>query len=388
MENKEVLVEKIKKYLAKNGCETDKIDVFAEYDSAIKFDENKRVFHEKYVASRIKTEPTKSDIEINQVREHDCIVALENEYEKIHEQSIAYIKSSKTTDLLDKAYKIFREIITTVVKSKKIHGCIIESSTGLGKSYTCIKHLSSMGYELNKDFVILTGYITPLALYKFLYTNHNRVIIMDDITTMFDNETARGLLLAALYHPSGKRIVAYESTSDKLDVPKTFEFEGTIIWLVNKLPNGIDNIKSRVLYYPFEFTHSEQIRLMYEIANVNNIPEYIIDYIKEHSDESVRLDLRVPEKLNEIRITLGEDKWKTHADEILSIETNDELKLIIDLLGKNISVKEACREFIELTGRSRRHFFNLKKKLKGAKCKWDCTEDVSGKCKSAKDLKM
>ena len=42
---------------------------------------------------------------------------------------------------------------------------------------------------------------------------------------------------------------------------------------------------------------------------------------------------------------------------------NDEMKILIECLEKNATVKEACREFVERTGSSRRTFFRRKKKL-------------------------
>lgn len=361
MNDKDRFVEKIKKYLAKNGCETDKIDVFAEYDSGITFEENRNVFHEKYVATRIKTEPTKADIEINQVREHDCIVALENEYERVHQEAIEVIKNTKTTDVLEKAYATIKEFTKTLAISKRINGLILESSTGLGKTFNVTKALSEMGLKINEQFVVLTGYTTPLELFQFLYHNRDKIIIMDDIRTIFESERAIGMLLSALYHPSNRRVISYLSSTDKLDVPKTFEFVGKIVWCVNDLPKGIDNIKSRCLYYPFNFSYKEVIEILYEVAKTKDIPSYIVDYIKEKTNESYRVDLRLAEKLNEIRVTLGDDKWKKYADEILGVEVDEEMKVLIECLTKNALVKEACREFIELTGSSRRTFFRRKK---------------------------
>lgn len=306
-------------------------------------------------------------MEADERREKECLLALEQEYEKIHEEAIKHIKDSKTTDILDKAYTSITEFTKAVVSSTKIHGLVLESSTGLGKTYNVTKALTQLGLAINEQFVVITGYTTPLELYQFLFKNKEKIIIMDDVTTIFDNERARGILLSALYHPSDRRIVSYLSSSDKLDVPKTFEFSGKIIWCVNALPRGIDNIKSRCFYYPFNFSHKEIIQIMYETAKIKGIPTDIVDYIKNFANESVRLDLRLPEKLNELRKNLGEDKWKKYADEILNIEIDEEMKVLIECLEKNALVKEACREFLELTGSSRRTFFRRKKVLEEAK---------------------
>lgn len=87
------------------------------------------------------------------------------------------------------------------------------------------------------DYVYRSGHITPLSLYILLYENRGRTIIFDDIEELFKNDTAVGILKAALWPIKGKRIVTYTTTSDKIgDTPQEFEFYGGVILLANKIP--------------------------------------------------------------------------------------------------------------------------------------------------------
>ena len=134
-------IERIRKYLSKylSAGQLDAIDIKAHYDNGLSYQENKELFHEKFVKNLPK-EPTRAVVEANERRERECILALENEYQKIHEQAVKFIKESESTNLLDKAYSTIREFTKAVIRSKKIHGLILESPTGLGKTYNCTKN--------------------------------------------------------------------------------------------------------------------------------------------------------------------------------------------------------------------------------------------------------
>lgn len=279
------------------------------------------------------------------------------------EKAMEFIKKSKTTDKLDKAYEIIQGLTKALVKSKKIHGMILQSPTGLGKTYNCMKTLTKEGLNIDDDFVVLRGYTTPLEMYQFLYNNKDKIILMDDITTVFKSERALGILLSALYHPSNTRIVNYLSSSYALDVPEQFEFTGKIIWCVNNLPKNIDNIKSRCIYYKFNFKYKQLMELMGEIAKIKNIPSDIVKYIKKITDESYRLDLRLPEKIYELKKHLP-NSWKEKTKKLLKIEQDELLKTVKECLDNHETVKNAVKEFNKKTGYSRSTFFRKKRKLR------------------------
>ena len=196
----------------------------------------------------------------------------------------------------------------------------------------------------------------------FLYLNKdNRIIVFDDIMKLFENELSKGILLSALWNPSGKRIVNYYSTTEKLTVPKTFEFNSKIIWCVNNLPEELQNIKSRCYFYEMAFNYKEKLNIMYEIAKLKKIPFEIIDFIKANTNEAYEnIDFRLPTKLFNIYKHHSKN-WEKLAVSLLKPDEN--LQMVRELLSKSATVNEAVQEFIIETGKSRATFFRYKKEL-------------------------
>ncbi len=81
------------------------------------------------------------------------------------------------------------------VKNKTSRALLILGDPGVGKSYTVIKELAG------ENSVTFKGTITgPSALYKVLFMNNDpdRIIIFDDLDTLFDNDKSANILKGAL----------------------------------------------------------------------------------------------------------------------------------------------------------------------------------------------
>src|SRR3990167_9633619 len=138
--------------------------------------------------------------------------------------------------IIDEKFHDVRQLVKALINSKEINGLIVIGSPGLGKTTNVINELDANKLKENKDYVVFTGYMTPLTLYAQLYINQDKIIVFDDIMKLFDDDKNKGFLQAALWNPKGKRIVNYGSTSNKLEVPSKIEFKGKIIWCTNKFP--------------------------------------------------------------------------------------------------------------------------------------------------------
>ena len=239
---------------------------------------------------------------------------------------------------------------------------IFRGGAGLGKSFNTIKKLSDLGLKKGIDYEILSSYVTPLELYKFLYENRkNKIIILDDTMGFFDNKINIGIVLSALWG-EGKRIIHYHSSSGKLEVPQSFIFESKIIWCVNELPKSMmESVKSRCFYHELKFTYSEKIKLMYEIAKIQEIPFELVDFIKENSDESTEnMDFRLLWKINEI-FKANPKEWKDIA--IVGLNKDEKLILLKQLLKSCNSMKDVETKWCEQNKMCRKSFYNYKNKL-------------------------
>ena len=249
-----------------------------------------------------------------------------------------------------------------ILTSKKLHGLIIEGSFGLGKSFVVKSFLNS---KLEK-WKYLNTYTTALAFYNLLYEYRNEVILIDDLSGIWKDK--KGIsLLRALLNTEEKRIVTYESTSDKLKVPSKFIFNGKLVILCNDISSYLDKgLISRVLYRSLEFTHNEKLSFCRDII-MFNYPELkeeqvtiLYTFLQEQLDEcclyfSFRDLLKIVELFIKYPI-----EWRSLA--IKEIRRDEDMLLIKQLLKLHQSEKERATEYTLLTGKHRATYFRHKKK--------------------------
>ncbi|KXA89333.1 hypothetical protein AKJ57_05485 [candidate division MSBL1 archaeon SCGC-AAA259A05] len=174
---------------------------------------------------------------------------------------------------------------------------------------------------------------------------------------------------AATWSASGDRIVNYKTTSDKLEAPQEFKFEGSIIICLNResaLPE-LHALKSRSIFHRLELTYQQLVNGIFpKIAEkeLDGNAEELCRFIKENSNPASELEIRDLMKsidLYRYANRNGAD-WRELVDGI--IDTDDELNLVWKLMNNGSTTKENVKKFKEETGKSRQTYFNKKKKLK------------------------
>lgn len=360
----------------------DLLDWEALIDETLQYSENKTIILPMIEMLSVKTEQTqKEKVETdygkkdkgNIKTEKEAIMKVELENlqkeaevsEQDFEKAINSIKFESSKEL-ESYYNVTNKLLETLTKSDKINGMILQGGAGLGKSFNTIKKLSDLGMKKGNDFEILSSYVTPLELYKFLYENRNgKVVILDDTMGFFNNKINIGIVLSALWG-EGKRIIHYHSSSAKLEVPQSFLFESKIIWCVNELPKNMESVKSRCFYHELKFSYGEKMKLMYEIAKIQKIDFCVVDFLKENSDESTEnMDFRLLWKINEI-FKANPKEWKEIA--IVGLCKDEKLVLLKQLLKECNSITEVEKKWCEHTQMCRKSFFNYKARIeKGVK---------------------
>lgn len=361
-------LENFKKLAKKYNVPDDVVDFYSLIDDKLTYNENKQIILEFIKSISNKTaeitaeELTKREIEGKEDRaDREFREKIREEEEKTlreFEKSMSRIKRGET---IDRHYYTIREYIKILCKKTKLNGLIIEGETAIGKSYQVIKTLIEMGLKNEKDYVVLSTYSTPLELYHFLYENRDKIIVLDDMLRLFENDISKAILLSALWSATDVRVVNYKSSSDRLDAPKSFIFNGKIIIICNYFPAELETLKSRCLYYNLKFNYYDKIKIIYEICKIEKIPREIADFIKENTDTTTEnLNFRLPIKVYEIY--KNHKNWKKLAKE--QLEDNEMMKVIRELLDEDISQKKRVEKFTERTGYSRRTFFRYLKKLR------------------------
>lgn len=223
------------------------------------------------------------------------------------------------------------EILDTMTEaaiSGDARALIVSGPAGLGKSYTVEKALNAWDPEA-VNHKIVKGYIKATGLYKLLYSHRfaGQVLVFDDADEVFLDDTAINLLKAAC-DSTDRRIISYitegtlvdEETAERL--PKSFQFEGTVIFITNydfdamidrgsKLAPHLQALVSRAHYIDMAMKTKRdyliRIRQVVRQGLLRNMgldeeAQFdVIDFIEDNQDRLRELSLRMALKVGAIR---------------------------------------------------------------------------------------
>jgi len=303
-------------------------------------------------------------MEYKETSDINSIKGRESACDSEHSKSLYKIKKM-VNENIEKKFTKLEDYLKVLRTSKKINSLFIVSKAGYGKTTYVIYFLMKAGLKPNKDFVLINTHTSPLSLYSTLMNNSEKVLIFDDMPKLFRDEMSKNLFLSALWSPTDKRIVNWNSiiTMKNMDLPKKFIFNGKVIALLNKIPKDMEAIMSRCMTYEMNIPRKQIIELIQEISKVSNIPEEVVKFIKNNTDLSHELSIRTLIKTFEIYKT--SDNWKEIALE--QLESSNEIRVIMKYI--NLSVKEQIQKFAEETGLKRASYYlyraELRKREKG-----------------------
>ena len=132
-------------------------------------------------------------------------------------------------------------------KESAIHGFLISGDAGMGKTHWIKKAFRDMNATKHVEY-LKGGSITAPALYVKLYLNRakNRVVVLDDCDIIHrpDKKSIIPLLLGATELSHRPRDVSWEraggnSLMKDHNVPSSFGFDGSIIWITNDTVSDI-----------------------------------------------------------------------------------------------------------------------------------------------------
>lgn len=233
------------------------------------------------------------------------------------------------------------------------------------------------------------GHLTPMGLFDLLAEQHDRVIVLDDVSELFTQRIALQLLLAALGNQpdeTGVRMVKYR----RRGIEETIRFEGGIIMISNlDLASGpvLQALKSRVHYLHYAPSDDQIAAMMRTIAAKGwrtlapqeclEVAEFLIS---ESQRLGTRLDLRLlvdkafPDYLQHqngdaethwkdlICTTLEEQlvelKHTAPASKLSRAETKSQDQDIVrEIVAGYATQKERIAAWEEQTGKSERAFY-------------------------------
>ena len=234
----------------------------------------------------------------------------------------------------------FVEKLVNMVAAGVQPSAVITGEGGLGKTYTVTKTLEANGYKdisdlaefqvgqtLNsrKCFTFVKGYSTPKGLYRTLYENNKSIVVFDDCDSVLKDPVALNLLKSAL-DSYGKRIISWNADMRDEDLPRSFNFEGRVIFISNLDEGKIDQaIRSRSMMIDLSMTTDQKIERMETIAMA---PEFLPEYDAEIKQDALELIRELKDDVKEIslrtlisvaKIRASNKDWKELAEYMLTV---------------------------------------------------------------------
>lgn len=376
--NKEIPAEWMKRFqglCSKYNVAEDTIDFKAHIDSKLTYRENRT-----HILKLIKTlSPNVIEITadtLTKAEVEDKEANLEAEYlfhvnEEVNKE-LDKLKEAKPS--VDRYFDTIKNYVSMVCQGDT-NALILTGSGGIGKSYTT--HKTIVQELRHEDWVNISGYTTPLEFFHILYAHNHKVIVLDDCEGILNNETTISLLKNALWSVSGKRVISYNTTSEKLRCPSQFIFGGRLILILNRIDNeakrSIQALLSRAIHLDIEFGYSDTMKILTSIAR--NVPykdltgeerHEVIKYLKELTDASTK-ELNIRSLMKSYDVYIYSKKAKGDWKELIRplFEQDEDQAILLSMMKSRKRVGEQIKDFEEKTGYSRRTFFRMKKKLIG-----------------------
>lgn len=235
-----------------------------------------------------------------------------------------------------KTYENMRLLVTSVADNN-IRSLIISGHAGVGKSYEVKQTLEAHGIS---DYIFITGYLKNTGLFKLLYENRfeNQIIVLDDSDKILTEMDSLNMLKNALELKKSRNISWLSEkkfyTEDGEEVPKTFEYQGSMIFLTNMdfqaqitkdtvLSPHLSAIDSRSIYLDLQIKTNKDILVrINQVMKESNIltskglfndeQAMLMQYLTDNINNLKDLSLRTIEKL--ASLYLSSDKWQQLAD--------------------------------------------------------------------------
>lgn len=215
------------------------------------------------------------------------------------------------------------DTITDACARMLIRGLVVSGPPGIGKSFGVEKQLeaANMFRKLKgKDprYEVVSGGVSPIGLYQKLYLNRSpdQVLVFDDCDGILFEEECLNLLKAAL-NSGDKRRIAWNKESRVLqaeDIPPSFDFEASIIFLSNidfektiergsRISAHLSAIMSRCHYLDLEIgSQRDKLLRIKQIVRDGMLDPY--DFTKEEHDKIINFVFDNADYLRELSLRM------------------------------------------------------------------------------------
>jgi hypothetical protein len=301
-----------------------------------------------YAGKVLAASPNK-DYVINMITSGRCRKAADAGVTKVKE--VGETQLDVSTGKLEKVERFginerfdFLTDFVNMVADRTSASLLVTGEGGLGKTHTVNKALRSAGMKDMSEFMesagigeelprskqrnlysVVKGYSTAKGLYRTLFENRYRTIVFDDCDSILRDPVALNLLKGAL-DSYDKRIISWnaEGFGDD-DLPRSFQFEGGVIFISNLPIFKIDQaVRSRAICVDLSMNTAQKIERMEAIILQDDfLPEYepkvkreALTFLEELKDQAKELSLRTLIAVTKVSARGGD--WKRRAEYLLT----------------------------------------------------------------------
>ena len=244
----------------------------------------------------------------------------------------------EVSERISDRFEILSELTDAAIDGD-IRSLVVSGPAGLGKSYTVEQTLDKWD-PTRSDHTIVKGYVRATGLYKLLFSHSERgkVLVFDDADTIFFDDTSLNML-KAVCDSTERRVVSYLTEGQLFDdetgtqLPKSFEFNGTIIFITNydfdamiekghKLAPHLLAMMSRSHYVDLSMkTKRDYMVRIRQVINqgllsktgLNQIAQNdVVSFIETNQNNLRELSIRIALKIASIR-KMKQDRWQKIA---------------------------------------------------------------------------
>jgi hypothetical protein len=240
-------------------------------------------------------------------------------------------------------FNILNEI-TDAAAQGIIRGMVVSGPPGIGKSYGVEKTLEKANFPLSlqgkpEQYEVIKGAASAIGLYKKLYLNRHKgfVTVLDDCDSVLFDEQSLNLLKAALDTCDKRRLswLTESSALRKEDIPDSFEFEGSVIFLTNldfertkatKIAAHLEAIMSRCHYVDLEISslRDQLLRIRQVVAYgmlddyalSNKIKDDVVNFVCDNAEFLREISLRMVIKVADLAQAHARGAVNQHWEEL------------------------------------------------------------------------
>jgi hypothetical protein len=152
---------------------------------------------------------------------------------------------------------------------------------------------------MDKYFIAVKGHSTAKGLYRTLFENRKAIVIFDDCDSVLKDPISLNILKSALDSYS-KRTISWNADMRDEDLPRSFNFEGGVIFISNIEQNKLaQSIRSRSMMIDLSMTIDQKIERMGFIVKTD---EFLPEYSKSIKKDALNLISDIKDEIKDINL--------------------------------------------------------------------------------------